>query len=82
MEKYAGQYRLIWYISLELIAICSVILFLYSMMKLWYMVALIGSGVVITSMNLWLLSRSIRNIFSVVTYSQCLRLSLSLLQVI
>lgn len=63
MDRYARQYRLIWYISLELIAICLILIFLYSLMQLWHMVVLFSSGICIALINLWVLSRTANTFF-------------------
>jgi diguanylate cyclase (GGDEF)-like protein len=57
-DKHARQYRLICYISYELITICVVVICLYSITKLWLMVALMGTGLICALINLWLLSRT------------------------
>ncbi|MBI2786917.1 MAG: GGDEF domain-containing protein [Legionella longbeachae] len=57
-EKHSRKYRLICYISLELISACSAIVFLYSIAQLWFMVALVSTGLAIILINLWILSRT------------------------
>ncbi|KTD67799.1 GGDEF/EAL domain-containing sensory box protein [Legionella steelei] len=63
MEQHARQYRLIYYVSLELIVISAVIICLYSLMKLWYMVVLFSGGFSIVIINLWILSRTANTFF-------------------
>ena len=52
------QYHLIFYTTCELIGWCTIIISLYSISRVWYMVALISTGCVLISMNLWLLVRT------------------------
>lgn len=63
MEPYTRQYRLICYISFELIAVGIVLMVLYSLMQLGYMVVLFSSGVTIALINLWILSRTANTLF-------------------
>jgi diguanylate cyclase (GGDEF)-like protein len=52
------QYRMIHYISCELIIVCSIIAYLYTLARLWFMVALVSIGGLIALINLCLLVRS------------------------
>ncbi|MCL9683753.1 GGDEF domain-containing protein [Legionella maioricensis] len=60
--RYGGihvrQYRLILYITFELIIVCAMIVPLYAYKKLWYLVAIIGLGGIIILLNSILLIRS------------------------
>ena len=52
------QYRLIVYTTIELIALCTVIIFLYALSQIWYMVALISISCLLVLLNLCFLLRT------------------------
>lgn len=62
-EKYFRRYRLIQYITWELIAVCTIITSLYAISKLWYLVILISTAVGLALLNLWLLSQTRNTMF-------------------
>ncbi len=62
-EKYLRRYRLIQYMTWELIAVCTIITSLYAISKLWYLVALISTAVGLALINLWILSQTKNTIF-------------------
>ncbi|MDR3441627.1 MAG: diguanylate cyclase [Legionella sp.] len=53
--KYNRLYRLIHYITWELIAVCVVITSLYAASRLWYLVTIICAAVTLALSNLWIL---------------------------
>lgn len=57
-ELLTRQHHLIIYTSCELIALCLVIMLLYTISKVWYMVALMSTDCVLIAINLWLLFRT------------------------
>lgn len=61
-EKYDRQYRLIGYVSLELILIGIIVVYLYSLPQLWFMVALGSTGVMLIVLNLWILSYTLNTL--------------------
>lgn len=58
VEKYTRQYRLIHYITWELILVCTVIIILYAISQLWYLVILLSTACGIALINLWILDRT------------------------
>lgn len=56
--KQNRQYRLIHYITWELLTVCAVILPIYSVARLWYLVVIISIAASITLTNLWILKRT------------------------
>jgi membrane protein YdbS with pleckstrin-like domain len=57
-EKYSRQNRLIRYITWELIAVCTIIVSLYAISKLWYLVLVIAISVGLALVNLWILKQT------------------------
>ncbi|MFT4058643.1 MAG: GGDEF domain-containing protein [Legionella sp.] len=57
-EKYSHQYRLIHYITWELIIVCAVLTTLYTFSKLWYLSLTIAIAVSIALLNLWVLKKT------------------------
>ncbi|MFA5959349.1 MAG: GGDEF domain-containing protein [Tatlockia sp.] len=57
-ELHARQQHLIFYTTYQLIGLCSIIITLYTISKIWYMVALISTACVLISVNLWLFIRT------------------------
>lgn len=52
------QYRLIHFITCELVIVCSIVIYPYVFPRLWYLVALISLGGILALMNLWFLIRT------------------------
>lgn len=57
-EKYKRRYRLIHYITWELIAVCAIITTLYAISELWFLVIVIAIAVSLALINLYLLSKT------------------------
>lgn len=57
-DEHVRQYRLIHYITVELVIASLIIVSLYTFIKLWYLVAVIGLGSILALINLWLLGRT------------------------
>lgn len=54
-DLHTRQYRLILYTTCELIGLCLIIISLYTISHMWYMIALVSTAAIVSSLNLWLL---------------------------
>ncbi|MDR3501075.1 MAG: diguanylate cyclase [Legionella sp.] len=58
IEKYTRQYRLIQYVTWELLFVCTIVAIFYSMSQLWAIITTIGITGGLALANLWLLKRT------------------------
>ncbi|KTC85929.1 GGDEF domain-containing protein [Legionella drozanskii] len=63
IEAHRRQYYIIQYITVEFFIICALGLYIYISLKLWYLVALIGTATLLGLGNLYLLIRSKNTLF-------------------